>query len=42
MLLVNLCIFLGIPLALLALRWFLLGPPDPTDNDDRGFRPPWD
>jgi hypothetical protein len=42
MVLVNLCIFLGIPLALLALRWFFIGPPDPTDNDDRGLPPPWD
>jgi hypothetical protein len=39
---VNLCIFLGIPLALFALRWFLVGPPDPTDNDDRGGWAPWE
>ena len=35
MVLVNLCIFLGIPLALLGLRWLLLGSPAPTDEDER-------
>jgi hypothetical protein len=39
---VNLCILLGIPLALLGLRWFFIGPPDPNGRDDRGTRPPWD
>jgi hypothetical protein len=39
---VGLCIFLGIGLVLLGLRWFLFGPPDPTEKDERGNRPPWD
>jgi hypothetical protein len=37
--LVNLCILLGIPMAMFGLRWFLFGPPD---DDDRGSRAPWD
>jgi hypothetical protein len=38
---VKLCIFLGIGLAVLGLRWLLLGPPDPTDRNDRGGWTPW-
>jgi hypothetical protein len=41
MVFVNLCIFLGIPLALFGLRWFLGGPPDATDRDERSHAP-WD
>jgi hypothetical protein len=37
MVFVNICIFLGIPLALLVLRWFFLGP----DDDGRGGWTPW-
>jgi hypothetical protein len=38
MVLVKLCIYLGVALALLALRWLLFGPPDP---DNRGSWTPW-
>jgi hypothetical protein len=38
---IFLCIVLGIPLALFALRWFLSGPPDPTNRDDQGPQTPW-
>jgi hypothetical protein len=42
MVLVNLCPYVGILLALLGLRCFLFGPPDPTDDDERRGRwTPW-
>jgi len=40
MMLVNLCIFLGIPLAMLGLRWLLTHNDD--DDNDQGNRAPWD
>jgi len=36
-----LCILLGTLLALFGLRRLLLGPPDPTDDDDWGGWTPW-
>jgi hypothetical protein len=41
MVFVNLCIFLGIPLAMLGVWWFFVGPPDPTDPKDDGDRGGW-
>jgi hypothetical protein len=37
---VNLLIFLGVPLAMFVLAWLILGgPPDPTDRDEHGHTP---